>query len=88
MLILTSSLFLQISLALSEASFCRLADFLDELPFVRFLLKDLTRGQLITGRTAALRRIKSLLTTWFEVQVSVYAFVRFPCSFRYHTQIV
>jgi hypothetical protein len=61
---------------------------LDELPFVRFLLKDLTGGQLTTGRIAALRRIKSLLTTWFEVQVNVYAFVRFSCSFRYHTQIV
>jgi hypothetical protein len=75
MLTLTSGLFLQISPALSVASlFCRSGDCLDELPFVRFLLKDRTGGQPTTGRTAALHHITTLFSIFgFQIQVSLYA---------------
>uniref|UniRef100_A0A0A9D007 Secreted protein n=1 Tax=Arundo donax TaxID=35708 RepID=A0A0A9D007_ARUDO len=63
MFILTRGLFLQVSFALSPASsFCRSGDCLDELPFVRFLLKDRTGGQPTTGRTAPLHRIRALVS--------------------------
>lgn len=66
MLILTRGLFLQIGFALSSASsFCRSGDCLNELPFVRFLLKDRIGGQPTTGGIAPLHQIKALVNDGF-----------------------
>jgi hypothetical protein len=67
MLILMRGLILQIIFALSVASwFCFFEDCLDEVSFVRFVLKDRTGGQSTTRRIAAQHHITTLFSIWLS----------------------